>query len=68
MSSTQPDVEMSRDAQRRRPLVLEVIRAQEVLARGLSDTEAETSEAANETARNGKASCDLPSDGSASAS
>jgi hypothetical protein len=46
----------------------EVIRAHEILAGGVSDTEAQTSEEADEAARNRTPSCDLPSDGSASAS
>jgi len=46
----------------------EVIRAHEILARDVSDTQDQASEEADEAARNRTASCDLPSDGSASAS
>jgi hypothetical protein len=46
----------------------EVIRAHEIIAGGVSDTEAHASEKADAAARNRTASCDLPSDGSASAS
>jgi hypothetical protein len=46
----------------------EVILGHEVLARGVADTEPQASEEANEAARNGKASCPLPSDGGPRAS